>query len=191
MNISRLMKKLTVCFLFCLMASIAFGQSKHLTIMGIPIAGNIATFQQKLAAKNFRVDAKSNKELPVGLREFKGRYSGRDASLIAYYFPENKTVYKVRVAIDFYNSSSADNAYTEIKRNIQIKYKNTSIKTKRNDGHEAISAMIMDDEDDILGFIDLLIFEGDDDDPYECQLVVGYTDMDGSIKEELQHIDAL
>ena len=183
------MNKISFTLLFSLMVICAFGQTKHLTIMGIPITGNITAFQQKLLAKNFRLDSKENKSLPVGQREFKGRFSGHECSLRAYYFPDDKTVYKVRVVIDFLNASNADNAYKEIKRNLFRKYKNASAKTGSRDGHESISAMIIDDDDDILGFIDLLVFEGDD--TYESILVVGYTDMDGSIKEEKKHTDDL
>lgn len=162
---------------------------KHLAIMGIPITGNIATFQQKLLAKNYRVDAKSNKELPVGQRAFKGRFSGHECSLRAYYFPDDKTVYKVRVSVDFLNESNADNAYKEIKRNLLRKYKNSDTKTKRTDGHESLHLLVIDDEDEMLGFIDLIVFEGDD--TYESELVVGYTDMDGFAKEEKKHTDDL
>ena len=49
--------------------------------------------------------------------------------------------------------------------------------------------MIIDDDDDILGFIDLIVFEGDDD--FESILVVGYTDMEGMIKLEKKHTDDL
>ena len=183
------MKKLLLTTLLCYMTILSYGQTKHLTIMGVPITGNIASFQQKLIAKDYRVDTKSNRGLPIGQREFKGRFSGHECSLRAYYFPDDKTVYKVRVSIDFLNESSADNAYKEIKRNLLRKYKNASTKTGSRDGHESISAMIIDDEDDILGFIDLLVFEGDD--TYESILVVGYTDMDGFAKEEEKHTDDL
>jgi hypothetical protein len=183
------MKQFLLAILLCLITILSYGQTKHLTIMGIPITGNITTFQQKLLAKNYRLDSKENKSLPVGQREFKGRFSGHECSLRAYYFPDDKTVYKVRVSIDFYNATIADNAYKEIKRNLLRKYKNASAKTGSRDGHESISAMIIDDDDDILGFIDLLVFEGDD--TYESILVVGYTDMDGSNKEERKHTDDL
>ena len=58
---------------------------------------------------------------------------------------------------------------------------------KSTDGHKSLHALIIDNEDDILGFIDLIVFEGDD--TYESILVVGYTDMDGFAKEEKKHID--
>lgn len=183
------MKQISLTLLLCLITILSYGQDKHLTIMGIPITGNITTFQQKLLAKNYRLDSKENKSLPVGQREFKGRFSGYECSLRAYYFPDDKTVYKVRVAIDFQNATNADNAYKEIKRNLLRKYKKASAKTGSRDGHESISAMIIDDDDDILGFIDLLVFEGDD--TYESILVMGYTDMDGSAKEEKKHTDDL
>lgn len=181
------MKKLLLTILFCFMAVLSYGQTKHLTIMGIPITGNITTFQQKLLAKNYRLNMKENKSLPVGQREFKGRYSGYDCALRAYYFSDDKTVYKVRVAIDFLSASNADNAYKEIKRNLLRKYKNSDTSTKSTDGHESLHSLIIDNEDDILGFIDLIVFEGDD--TYESILVVGYTDMDGFAKEEKKHTD--
>ena len=183
------MKKLSFCFLFCLIAHFALGQSKHLTVLGIPITGSITTFQQKLLAKNYRLDAKENKQLPVGERAFKGRFSGHECSLKAYYFPDDKTVYKVRVSIDFLSALNADGAYKEIKRNLLRKYKNSSIKTKSTDGHESLHLLVINDEDDMLGFIDLIVFEGDD--TYESELVVGYKDMDGFAKEEKKHTDDL
>lgn len=184
------MKKNTLALLFFLMTILSYGQTKHLSIMGVPITGNIATFQKKLTAKNYRVDAKSNKELPVGQRAFKGRFSGHECNLIAYYFPDDKIVYKVRVSIDFVYESSADNAYKEIKRNLLRKYKNADTKTGRSsNGHESLSALIIDEEDDILGSIVLFVFEGDD--TYESELVVGYEDMDGLIKAEKKHTDDL
>lgn len=186
-NYSIKKRLLLISFLF--MVVFAYGQTKHLTILGIPITGSITTFQQKLIAKNYCLNTRENKSLPIGQREFKGRFSGHECSLRAYYFPDDKIVYKVRVSIDFVYESSADNAYKEIKGNLQRKYKNASIKTGSTDGHESISAMIIDEEDDILGFIDLLVFEGDED--YEKILVVGYTDMDGFAMEEKKHTDDL
>ena len=183
------MKKNILLILLCLVTIISYSQTKHLTIMGIPITGNISTFQQKLVAKKYRLDVKENKQLPVGQRAFKGRFSGHECSLVAYYFPDDKIVYRVRVAIDFLSEVSADNAYKEIKGNLLRKYKNASVKTGRRDGHESISSMIIDDDDDILGFIDLIVFEGDD--PFDSVLVVGYTDMDGMIKVEKKHTDDL
>lgn len=87
------MKKLYLSILFCLMTILSYGQTKHLTVLGIPITGSITTFQQKLLAKNYRLDAKENKQLPVGERAFKGRFSGHECSLKAYYFPDDKIVY--------------------------------------------------------------------------------------------------
>lgn len=184
------MKKLLFTILFCYMTIFSFGQTKHLTVLGTPITGSITTFQQKLISKNYRLDTKENKQLPVGERAFKGRFSGHECSLKAYYFPDDKTVYKVRVSIDFTYESSADNAYKEIKRNLLRKYKYADTKTGRSsNGHESLSALIIDDEDDILGNIVLFVF--DNVDPYESELVVGYEDMDGLIKAEKKHTDDL
>ncbi len=184
------MKKLLLIAMLCLTAVLSFGQTKHLTVLGIPITGNIATFQQKLIAKNYRLDAKKNKQLPIGERAFKGRFSGHECTLKAYYFPDDKIVYKVRVSIDFAYESSADDAYMEIKRNLLRKYKYADTQTgKSSNGHESLSALIIDEEDDILGNIVLFVF--DNEDPYESELVVGYEDLDGLAKAEKKHTDDL
>ena len=184
------MKKITLTLLFCLITILASSQTKHLTVLGIPITGSITTFQQKLFSKKFRLDAKENKQLPIGERAFKGRFSGHECSLKAYYFPDDKIVYKVRVSIDFTYESSADNAYKEIKRNLLRIYKCADTKTGRSsNGHESLSALIIDEEDDILGNIVLFVF--DNVDPYESELVVGYEDTDGLIKAEKKHTDDL
>ena len=70
----RQMKNLLVSLLLFFVAVSSYSQTKHLTIMGIPITGNIATFQQKLAAKSYRVDAVANKDLPVGQRALRGNF---------------------------------------------------------------------------------------------------------------------
>lgn len=184
------MKKILVTFLLFLMAVCSFGQTKHLTVLGIPITGSISAFQQKLIAKNFRLDVKENKQLPIGERSFKGRFSGHDCTLKAYYFPDDKIVYKVRVSIDFVYESSADNSYKEIKRNLLRKYPYADTKTgQSSNGHESLSALIIDEEDDILGNIVLFVFDGDD--TYESELVVGYEDLDGLAKAEKKHTDDL
>ena len=172
------------------MAISSFSQTKHLTVLGIPITGNISTFQQKLIAKNYHLDTKENIQLPIGERAFKGRFSGHECTLKAYYFPDDKTVYKVRVSIDFAYESSANAAYMEIKRNLLRKYKYADTQTgKSSNGHESLSALIIDEEDDILGNIVLFVF--DNDDPYDSELVVGYEDLDGLIKREKKHTDDL
>lgn len=184
------MKKASLIILLSLMSILIFGQTKHLTVLGIPITGSITTFQQKLIAKNYRLDTKENKKLPVGERAFKGRFSGHDCTMKVYYFPDDKIVYKVRVSIDFIYESSADNTYREIKRNLLRKYKNADAETGRSsNGHESFSALIIDEDDDILGNIVLFVFDGDDD--YESELVVGYEDLDGIIKAEKKHTDDL
>ncbi|MBO7347891.1 MAG: hypothetical protein J6U46_05520 [Bacteroidaceae bacterium] len=178
------MKNLLVSLLLFFVAVSSYGQTKHLSIMGIPITGNIATFQQKLVAKSYRVDAAANKDLPVGQRAFKGKFSGHDCSLIAYYFQETKIVHKVRVSIDFPKYADADNAYNEFKKNLLMKYKNTDLKKGRNNGREFIRVAVFDDNDIPLGVIDLFVGEGEGD--YESELVIGYKDI-SSIQADIQN----
>lgn len=73
------MKRITLVLISLLMAVFTYGQTKHLTVLGIPITGNIASFQQKLVAKNYRVDTKRNKELPVVKGSLKDDSQGMNA----------------------------------------------------------------------------------------------------------------
>lgn len=100
-------------------------------------------------------------------------------------FSRRHIVYKVRVSIDFPTELKADNAYQEIKRNLLRKYSHADTRTRSTDGHESLHALIIDDEDDILGYIDLIVFEGDE--TYEKEIVVGYSDMEGFEIEEEKH----
>lgn len=176
------MKKIFLTLLFGLMTIFAFGQAPHLTVLGIPITGSISTFQQKLIAKKYSLDTKFSKNLPAGQRAFRGKYSGYDCSLIVYFYPDTKTVYKVRVAMDFLNESDADIAYKQVKRNIQGKYKNASLKTGSLHGHEAIHVILSDEEDNPLGIIDMIVFEGEEANTKE--LVIGYKDWIAVAKEK-------
>ena len=175
------MKKIPLTLLFCLITILAFSQTQHLTVLGIPITGKISTFQQKLIAKKYSLDAKFNKDHSVGQQAFRGKYYGYDCFLIAYYYPETKTVYKVRVGMDFLNESNADDAYQLIKRSILGKYKKVSLKTDILHGHEMMHLMIDNDEDKPLGIIDMLIYEGDV--PNTKELVIGYKDWFAVAKE--------
>jgi len=55
--------------------------------------------------------------------------------------------------------------------------------------HESLSALIIDEDDDILGNIVLFVF--DNIDPYDSEMVVGSEDMDGLIKAEKKYTDDL
>lgn len=182
------MKKLLLTIIFCFVAVLSYGQTKHLNIMGIPITGSINTFQQKLLAKNYRLDTKENKSLPIGQRAFKGKFSGHECSLIAYYFPESKTVHKVKVSVGFLKAIDAVNSYNEIKKNLQVKYRNAKPKTGRKDGSEFMRMYVEDDADMPLGIIDLFVDEGQGD--FESELVIGYKDVD-SLKEDFKNMNDL
>lgn len=175
------MKKIILTLLFGLITILAFGQAPHLTVLGIPITGNISTFQQKLIAKKYSLDTKYSKDLPAGQRAYKGKYSGYNCSLIAYFYPETKSVYKVRIAINFFNGHDVDDAYTRIKRSILGKYKNTSPKTGNLNGYEMLRIMISDNNENPLGIIDMLVYEGDE--PNTKELVIGYKDWIAVAKE--------
>lgn len=165
------------------MSTLSYSQPKHLSVLGIPITGNIGAFQQKLAAKSYRVDTKESKSLPIGHRAFKGKFYGHECSLIAYYFSESKTVHKVKVSVGFLKAIDAVNSYNEIKKNLQVKYRNAKPKTGRKDGSEFMRMYVEDDADMPLGIIDLFVDEGEGD--LENELVIGYKDVD-SLKRRIK-----
>ncbi|MBE6339462.1 MAG: hypothetical protein E7069_01825 [Bacteroidales bacterium] len=94
--------KQIITLVMLLISVAAFAQTEHLKIMGIPIDGNITSFQSKLQQKGFVF--KSNKSTP-GEREVYKQYSekfaGRNCSLFVSYDRNTKIVYDVQVCYHF------------------------------------------------------------------------------------------
>ncbi len=60
-------------------------------MFGIPLNGSIDNFTTKLASKGLKVDREFNKQLPNGVRAFKGSFSGYFASqILIFYAPPYK-----------------------------------------------------------------------------------------------------
>lgn len=75
-----MMKKLLLFIALVLSIS---AHAVHLEFMGIPINGSISNFQAKLIAKGCTLD-KYSKELPTGIRGFKGVFAGKDCQIIVW-----------------------------------------------------------------------------------------------------------
>ena len=56
--------------------------SQHLNMFGIPLDGSIENFASKLSSKGITVDKELSKQLPNGVRAFKGSFAGYYASRI-------------------------------------------------------------------------------------------------------------
>ena len=94
------MKKLILTLIIILTGTFCVQAQEHLKFMGIPLTGNINSFQTKLKAKGFEVDKQINKYAPVGTRIFKGLFAGENAQISVFYNRKHKRVYR---AISIFN----------------------------------------------------------------------------------------
>lgn len=93
------MKKLILTLIIILTGAFCVQAQEHLKFMGIPLTGNINSFQTKLKAKGFEVDKQINKYAPVGTRIFKGLFAGENAQIFVFYNKKHKTVYRAKAII--------------------------------------------------------------------------------------------
>lgn len=101
--------------------------SQHLTFLGIPINGPIATFQKKLIAKGFKYDQDNSRAFEEPIRFFNGKYAGEDALLIVQYIRNPNLVYSVCVTISKSTESEVINLYNHFKSNLEEKYNTEAI----------------------------------------------------------------
>lgn len=74
-------------------------QAQHLKFMGIPLDGNINSFQQKLISKGLRPDKEANAITPVGIRMYNGEFCGYDATIVVFYEKKSKNVYSAKAVV--------------------------------------------------------------------------------------------
>lgn len=97
-------------------------RSQHLQFSGIPIEGNITTFQSKLAAKGIKVNSVKSKDAPIGQRIYNGKFQGYNAVVTVYYSRKTKNVYKVKVVIESKNKETIQNILDKSNEMIGQKY---------------------------------------------------------------------
>jgi len=107
---------------------------QHLNMFGIPLNGSIDNFTTKLVSKGLKVDREFNKQLPNGVRAFKGSFSGYLASkILIFYDPRTKTVFKGVTNFTDLPDQTLLEMYGDIRARIHAKYENFLYYDDKND----------------------------------------------------------
>lgn len=122
--------------LFLLISTTCLSQSKHLTIMGIPINGDINSFGARLSRKGIKPDIQSNKSLPFGERRFHGLYMGKNCAITVRYTAKTKTVYGIEIGFSDEDKNIVDNLVNNFYNGIKEKYKDCYDMIPDDDGKE-------------------------------------------------------
>lgn len=126
------MKKLILTLIIILTGTFCVQAQEHLKFMGIPLTGNINSFQTKLKAKGFEVDKQINKYAPVGTRIFKGLFAGENAQIFVFYNKKHKTVYRAKAIIEVTDQDIFDQKKYELANMLRQKYSSMYIDAGEN-----------------------------------------------------------
>lgn len=126
------MKKLILTLIIILTGTFCVQAQEHLKFMGIPLTGNINSFQTKLKAKGFEVDKQINKYAPVGTRIFKGLFAGENAQIYVFYNKKHKTVYRAKAIIEVTDQDISDQKKYELANMLRQKYSSMYIDAGEN-----------------------------------------------------------
>lgn len=172
--------------------------AKHLEFMGIPIDGTINSFQTKLLAKGCSL-ASNNKELPSGVRGFKGVFAGIDSEIIVWYNHRTKEVYKVRAVADCGTSlENCHNTFYYFKNLISQKYQDNSLNSDNfvdsGNGEYEYDWIIMQPPIEVgahaIGTIDIFIINYDTF-PSSYGVSITYEDFENSKNNEKETLNDL
>lgn len=123
------MKKLIFTLVVILTTVLCAQAEDHLKFMGIPLTGNINSFQTKLEAKGCKVDKYYNQYAPEGVRVFKGQFAGNNAQIIISYNKKDKTVYRAKVAIQCIDKDIFNHKANELAQMLNQKYSSMYVDT--------------------------------------------------------------
>ena len=126
------MKKLILTLIIILTGTCCVQAQEHLKFMGIPLTGNINSFQTKLKAKGFEVDKQINKYAPVGTRIFKGLFAGENAQIFVFYNKKHKIVYRAKAIIKVTDQDIFDQKKYELANMLRQKYSSMYIDAGEN-----------------------------------------------------------
>lgn len=183
----RTLAILTLIFAFTIALN-----AQHLKFMGIPIDGTITQFQQKLAAKGFTISP-DNKHAGVGMRIFKGTFSGEKCNLYVYYNPTTKLVESTHVIIPAYSLDAVQSKFNQYKSRLNEKYASSSIGFEGEHPYDYFWQVLPSSSQENLtlrGVIGIGIIELDDPfEPYE--LSISYSDSINVKKNKKSYDDDL
>ena len=124
------MKKLVVSFALALVALVTYAQSnsKHLSIMGIPIKGSLTEFYKKLQTKGYKYEGKNSH-----FARFTGNFTGRNATIGIIADDDGQNVCDVFVNFDSsWQWKTLANTYSYYKDLYTKKYGKPFISTENN-----------------------------------------------------------
>lgn len=128
------MKRLVFSLILALFSIMTINAQEHIKFMGIPVDGNITSFQTKLQQKGFQVSELS-KYAEVGTRVFEGQFTSESTKVAVYYNSKlNNLVYAVRVIYDKQQSYFDTKAIVEsMVERLESKYETKSEKQTDSD----------------------------------------------------------
>ena len=194
------MKRIALILLVVAVAMGSRAQSKGIEFMGVPLEGNITTFNQALLQKDFTL---SNPGQHDGTNIYKGTYEGEQAYVFVEYEPQTDFVYRAIAQISRSSKDLILEKYQTIRDLIETKYTQSEglkvLQEKkerfdsvmhgraknpfewkavtRQNGYETATFMIPDHLGNILGDITLFINESPSRDPEttDYNLFIQYT----------------
>ena len=162
-------KKLFFILLFFVMSLYGFAQSGPISLMGIPLTGNIGSFHEQMLSKgmNYQVERDN-------YRFYKGLYDGKQSSIFVFFDKNTRNVKGAEVVINCTNKDNALTMYNDYKEIIEYRYNpNMRFTSTNKDGMESI------DYYKTPAVISLSINHSDVDYQYPYKLVIDF-----SIKSE-------
>ena len=186
------MKRIAFIILSCLMALSVMAQKEHLKFMGIPLNGNITTFQEKLKAKGISYNRTASAKTKAGVRCFDGIFSGEKARIYVYYNEKTKIVYRAKAVIEFSNKDIGEQRFEKFKSMLKEKYLTAYAKDSEQDGYPSMGMLVYDSEfDKSLGIISLYMTDTGYSFMDEVYLHVDYEDDANTSSDMDKNMDDL
>jgi len=181
-----------VTILFLAIPTYAQEKTEHLKFMGIPLTGNITSFQTKLQAKGVKYDQKTSKEIKAGCRAFVGTFSGEKATIFVYYNEKTKIVYRAKAVITCLNKEAGERMYRDFESMLKSKYSTHVATESEHEGRPSISILVTDSNIKYtLGYVGLYITNP----PYhfmdELYLHIDYEDVTNERNNTKRNMDDL
>ena len=185
-------KTFLLLLISCLMSLGIYAQTEHLKFMGIPLTGNIASFQSKLQAKGITYNKKVSSQLKSGCRVFNGTFSGEKADFYVYYNEKTKIVYRAKAVITCQNEEICEHTYSEFDSMLRTKYSEHVATNGEQNNHPSLSILVTDSKiERTLGYIGMYITNP----PYsfmdERYLHIDYEDVTNEINNTSRNMDDL
>lgn len=186
------MKKFLFSFLCCLFSILIQAQNEHLKFMGIPLDGNITSFQKKLQAKGIKYDAEGSRQIKVGCRCFSGSFSGEKASFFVYYNEKTKIVYRAKAVITCPTKENGKDKFDSFKSLLKEKYSDGIANDGEQDGHPSLSILVLNSSlQNELGYVGMYITNPQYSFLDEVYLHIDYEDTANSKNNQVNIMDDL